>query len=69
MDEELPILPLLLASLVAFGFGYEVNRRKERLKAIFNVFDKQESKIATALEEMVRNGEILPFTPKATAAH
>jgi hypothetical protein len=63
MNEEggLPIIPLLIASLILGYFGLEINRRRKKLRAVFNVIDKRESPIAELLEEMVGSGELKPF--------
>ncbi len=63
MNEEggLPILPFLVASLVLCYFGLEVNRQRNKLRSIFNVFDREESAIATVLEQWVDSGELKPF--------
>jgi len=63
MNEEggIPIVPLLIATLILGYFGLEINRRRKKLRAIFNVIDKRESPIAELLEEMVENGELKPF--------
>jgi hypothetical protein len=62
-EEGMPILPLLLGSLVLCYFGLEVNRRRNKLRSIFNVFDREESQIAACLEYMVENGELKPYVP------
>jgi hypothetical protein len=62
-EEGTPILPLLLGALVLCYFGLEVNRRRNKLRTIFNVFDREESEIAAALEHMVENGELKPCLP------
>jgi len=63
MNEEggVPILPLLVASLILCYFGLEVNRQRNKLRSIFNVFDREESEIADLLEQWVENGELKPF--------
>ena len=63
MNEEggFPILPFLVASLVLCYFGLEVNRQRNKLRSIFNVFDREESAIASVLEEWVARGELKPF--------
>ena len=60
--EELPITLLVVAGISALYFGYEVDRRRRKLHAIFDTFDKQESRIATALEAMVESGQLKPYT-------
>ncbi len=69
MNEEggVPILPLLVASLALCYFGLEVNRQRNKLRSIFNVFDREESEIADVLEQWVENGELEPFVvPRST---
>ena len=63
MNEEVPILPLVVGTCIALFLGYEINRRRNKLRKIFNTFDKQESKIADALEQMVRSGQLRPYVP------
>ncbi len=60
-EEGIPILPILVASLILCYFGLEVNRQRHKLRSIFNVFDREESQIATVLEQWVESGELKPF--------
>jgi hypothetical protein len=63
MNEEVSILPLLIIGGIVLCFGYEVNRRRHKLRKIFNIFDKSESEIAQALEIMVESGQLRPYVP------
>jgi hypothetical protein len=65
MNEEggFPILPFLAGAVILAYFGIEVSRQRHKLRAIFNVVDKQESAIAAVLEEMVQRGELKPYAP------
>jgi hypothetical protein len=63
MNEEIPILPAVIGTCLALFLGYEINRRRNKLRKVFNTFDKQESKIADALAQMVQNGELRPYVP------
>ena len=63
MNEEVPILPLVVGTCIALFLGYEINRRRNKLRKVFNTFDKQESKIADALERMVESGQLRPYVP------
>ncbi len=60
--EEIPITTVILAAVGVLYFGYEVERRRHKLRQVFNVFDRQESEIATMLEAMVENGSLRPYT-------
>jgi hypothetical protein len=62
MNEEISIMPLIVGTLGIFYFGYEVERRRHKLRQIFNVFDRQESKIAAMLEVMVESGQLKPYS-------
>ena len=46
MNEEFPILPAVVGTCIALFLGFEINRRRNKLRKVFNTFDKQESKIA-----------------------
>jgi hypothetical protein len=63
MNEEFPILPAVVGTCVALFLGYEINRRRHKLRKVFNTFDRQESKIADALEQMVESGQLRPYVP------
>jgi hypothetical protein len=63
MDEEFPILPAVVGTCLALYLGYEINRRRNKLRKVFNMFDKQESLIADALERMVESGQLKPYVP------
>ncbi len=60
--EELPIALILVLGVSAIYFGVEVDRRRKKLHSIFNTFDKQESRIAVALENMVESGQLKPYS-------
>jgi hypothetical protein len=63
MNEEISIMPIVAGALAVLYFVYEVERRRHQLRETFNVFDKQESKIAQALELMVESGQLRPYVP------
>lgn len=62
-ESEVPILPLLLGSLILVYFGIEVNRQRNKLRKLFNVFDRDESQIASLLETWVDSGELKAYIP------
>jgi hypothetical protein len=66
-ESEFPILPVVLGALILAYFGIEVNRQRNKLRAIFNVVDRQESKIAATLEQMVNLGELKPYVAHSGA--
>ena len=62
MNEEggFPLIPFLAGALILGYFGLEINRRRKKLRAIFNVVGKSESAVAEVLEQMVQIGELKP---------
>ena len=64
MNEEISIMPIVIGALAVLYFGYEVERRRHQLRETFNVFDKQESTIAQALELLVESGQLRPYVPE-----
>jgi hypothetical protein len=59
--EEIPIIPIIVAALGLLYFGYEVERQRNKLRQIFNVFDREESEIASMLEHLVETGQLKPY--------
>ncbi len=61
-EEGIPIFPILVGTLILCYFGLEVSRQRNKLRTIFNVFDREESQIAEMLEHMVESGELKPYS-------
>ena len=66
MNEEFPVLPAVVGTCIALYLGYEINRRRHKLRKVFNTFDKTESKIAEVLEHMVASGQLRHYVPTQT---
>jgi hypothetical protein len=67
MNEEVPIIPLVIGALALVLLGFEVDRRRAKLRAIFCTFDREESEVAETLEAMVRSGQLRPYAPTRPA--
>ncbi len=67
MNEDVPVLPLLIGVLAITLFSFDINRRRSKLRAIFNTFDREESVVAETLESMVRSGRLQPYRPPGLA--
>ncbi|MDG3007099.1 hypothetical protein [Paludisphaera mucosa] len=63
MNEEIPLVPAIVGLLLVAYLGSEINRQRGRLREVFNVFDKCDSKIAAVLEDMVHRGDLKPYAP------
>jgi hypothetical protein len=60
-EEMQQILPLAMLACLGVCLGFEINRRRNKLRKVFNTFDKDESKIADALEALIQSGQLRPF--------
>jgi hypothetical protein len=65
--EDVPLFPIVVGAILVASLGYETRRRRDRLRQIFNLFDRKESKVAEALEAMVRSGQLKPYIPVGPA--
>ncbi len=62
MNEEMQqFLPWAALACTGAYLAYEINRRRNKLRKVFNTFDKDESKIAEALEALIHSGQLRPF--------
>lgn len=57
----------LTAALAITWLGVEINRRRNRLRETYDVLDKDDRHICVALEQMVEDGKLTPWTPGGTA--
>jgi hypothetical protein len=62
-SEEIPIVPIVVGALAVLYFGYEIEKQRNKLRQIFNVFDREESEIASLLESMIASGQLKQFVP------
>lgn len=68
MHEEAPLVPALIGVVAVLYFGYELNRRRTKLRRIFNTFDREESRVAEFLEGLVKSGRLQPYSPAPNPA-
>ena len=65
MNEEMQqVLTVGRTRLAVRYLGYEIKPPRTKLRKSFNMFDKEESKIAEALEALVDSGQLRPFVPE-----
>lgn len=63
MNEEVPLVPIVIGGLVAAYVGFAIERERSKLRDVFNVIDRKESNIADALEALVSSGQLKPYVP------
>jgi hypothetical protein len=63
VEEQVPVVPLVIGTVILAYVGFEVERQRSKLREIFNIIDRKESIIADALEMLVERGELKPYVP------
>ncbi|MDR3639134.1 MAG: hypothetical protein P4L84_35340 [Isosphaeraceae bacterium] len=63
MNEDIPLVPLVIGGLVTVYLGFEIEKQRSKMRDVFNIIDKKESVIADALEELVKSGQLKPYSP------
>ena len=67
MSEVSEAVTLVFFSFLMVAAGYEVKRRQEKLRAVYDVLDAETKHIAAGLEQMVLQGELLPYSGETWA--
>lgn len=61
MGQVSEAVTLFFAAILVGALGFEINRRRKRLREVYDVLDKQTQHIAVELEKMVEEGQITPY--------
>ena len=66
MNEQFSNIITGLGALLAVAWlGFEISRKRKRLRETYDVLDKDDRHICVALEQMVEDGQLKPWTPGA----
>jgi hypothetical protein len=57
------VVPAIVAGLILACLGYEVERRRTRLRRVFGLLDRDELRLVGVLDAMVESGEIKAMIP------
>jgi hypothetical protein len=58
---------VVFAAVFVAAMAYEVDRRRKRLRKLYDVLNSDERKITSELELMVQNGTLKPYTKEIFA--
>ena len=61
MSEVSEAVTLVFFSFLMVAAGYEIKRRQQKLRAVYDVLDGETKHIAAGLEQMVQQGELRPY--------
>jgi hypothetical protein len=68
MPERVADVLALLMSALAVGYCvYEIERRRRKLRDVWDILDKEDALLTEMLEEMVARGELQPYTGASLA--
>ena len=67
MDRFGEIVSVVLGALAVAYLAYEIDRRKRKLRDLFHVLGSEEADISAELADMVKSGELQPYTRRARA--
>jgi hypothetical protein len=68
MPEQWTDYVAMFMGALAVGYlVYEIDRRRRKLHAVFDVLDEDDVNITKALEDMVANGELQPYAGTSLA--
>ncbi len=62
MGQVSEAVTLFFAAVLVTTVGIEINRRKKKLRAVYDVLDKETKHIAAELEHMIEEGKLQPYT-------
>lgn len=55
-------ITVFLGALMVAAIGYEIKRRQQRLREVYDVLDKDTRHVAHQLEDMIQQGKLNPYT-------
>lgn len=53
---------VLFAAMVVTATAYEINRRRKKLREIYDVLDGDTRHVAAQLEDLIAQGKLTPYT-------
>ncbi len=62
MGQVSEAVTLFFAAVLVGALGFEINRRRKRLREVYDVLDKGTRHIAAELEQMIEQGKLVPYT-------
>jgi len=62
MGQVSEAVTLFFAAVLITTLGIEINRRKKKLREVYDVLDAETKHIAAELEHMIEHGKLKPYT-------
>ncbi len=67
MNHVSETVTVLFAAVLIAAMGFEINRRRKRLREIYDVIDNKSRHVVLELEQMVTQGILLPYEQEVLA--
>ncbi len=62
MNQISEAVTLFFAAVVIATVGFEINRRRKKLREVYDVLDSETKHITAELEDMIEQGKLKPYT-------
>ncbi len=62
MEKVSEAVGVLFAAVMIAAVGFEISRRRKKLREVYDVLDSETKHIALELEQMVKSGVLEPYT-------
>lgn len=67
MNQISEAVTVFFAAVLVTTIGFEINRRRKRLREVYDVLDTETQHIAAELERLVEQGALKPYTEDSWA--
>jgi hypothetical protein len=64
MNQVSEVITSVFGILLIAAIGFEIRRRRTRLRELYNVLDHEDLAVVSDLDEMLNNGLLKPYTPE-----
>lgn len=64
MNQVSEVITSVFGIVLLAAIGFEIRRRRTRLRELYNVLDQEDLAVVSDLDEMLKNGLLKPYTPE-----
>ena len=64
MNQVSEVITSVFGIVLLAAIGFEIRRRRTRLRELYNVLDKEDLAVVSDLDDLVNNGLLKPYIPE-----
>jgi hypothetical protein len=64
MNQVSEVITSVFGIVLLAAIGFEIRRRRTRLRELYNVLDQEDLAVVSDLDEMLKNGLLKTYTPE-----